>query len=135
MKVSKFDKIWLSVPELIDWDKAVGFKYALSKDSPRYYDVRIADFVETLGAKEIDKAILLRRKIFAVDRDDLPVIDRPAYCYIYAELAYQSKTYLLNNGKWYLISRYVAMETSRRRFCEHDLRGAFGRRSRKRASG
>lgn len=103
MKASKFDKIWMSVPELIDWDKAVGFKYALTKDSPRYYDVRITDFVKTLGDKEINKPILLRRKIFAVDSDDLPVIDRPAYSYIYAELAYQNKTYLISNGKWYLI--------------------------------
>lgn len=103
IKSSNLDKVWLSVPELVDWGQAVGFKYSLANNWPRVSDVRISDFMETLGEKKLDKAILMRRKIFCVDADDIPVVERPAYYYIYAEHTYQGKTYLLNNGKWYLV--------------------------------
>ncbi len=48
INAGNFEHIWLSVPDIIDWDRVVGFKYSNAKSSPRYYDIRIPDFIETL---------------------------------------------------------------------------------------
>jgi uncharacterized protein (TIGR04141 family) len=102
---NEIDKIWLSVPEIIDWNRVVGFKYSKSKNATRYSDIRIPEFIETLNNIEINKELLLRKKILCVDADDLPVLERSSYYFIYAELIIDSKIYLLNNGKWYLINQ------------------------------
>ena len=99
----QLEKIWMAVPELVDWDRAVGFKYSLSLSAPRVYDVRVPDFLEYLGEVELSKEALLRRKVYCVDADDQPIFDRPAYFFFYAEITANGKTYLLNNGKWYAI--------------------------------
>jgi uncharacterized protein (TIGR04141 family) len=103
MQAGGSERIWMAVPELVDWDKATGFKYSTSANAERVHDVRIADFIEQLNGVKVDKSLLLRRKIYCVDADHEPLFDRPAYYYIYAELILNTKTYLLNNGKWYLI--------------------------------
>ena len=103
VNASDFDKMWLAFPGIIDWDQVVGFKYSPASDAPRVHDVRLGEFIGTLGGREIDKTLLLRRKIICVDADDLPVNERAAYYYIYAELASNGKTYVLNNGSWYLV--------------------------------
>lgn len=104
IKDDEIEKIWLSVPEIIDWNRVVGFRYSMSKSAPRYYDIRMPDFIESLGDKEIDKDQLVKKKIFCVDADDLPVLDRPVYYFLYAEIAIDSEIYLLNNGKWYRVN-------------------------------
>lgn len=103
IKLSHLEKIWLAVPEIIDWDRVVGFKYSMSAKSGRVYDVSIQEFVETLGDKELDKHTLMTKKIYCVDADDAPVLDRPAYHFIYAELNHDGETYLLSNGTWYRV--------------------------------
>jgi uncharacterized protein (TIGR04141 family) len=99
-----FERIWLSVPEIIDWDRVVGFKYASAPSSSRHYDIRITDFLETFKDKKPDAENLRQRKIFCVDSEDIPVYERPAYRFIYAEVNLQSEVYVLNNGKWYKVN-------------------------------
>ena len=103
-----FDRIWLSVPEIIDWNRVVGFKYSSGTSSPRYYDIRISDFLETFKGMSPDALDLRLRKIYCVDSEDLVVYERPAYRFVYAEVNYQSDVYVLNNGKWYKISSSFA---------------------------
>lgn len=102
------DKIWLSVPEIIDWNRVVGFRYSMGKRAPRVYDVRILDFLETFKDGEVSQADLMRRKIYCVDADDNPVLDRPAYYYLYAEVERNNEVCLLNNGKWYRVETNYA---------------------------
>lgn len=96
-------KIWLSVPEIIDWNRVVGFRYSMGKRAPRVYDVRLLDFLETLKDGEVSQVDLMHRKIYCVDADDNPVLDRPAYYYLYAEVERNNEVCLLNNGKWYRV--------------------------------
>lgn len=105
INAKKTEKVWLAVPELVDWDRAVGFRYSSASSAVRYYDVKLSDFVESLQVKELQKQSLLTRKIYCVDADDLSVFERPAYYYVYAEQEHKKRTYVLNNGKWYLIER------------------------------
>jgi uncharacterized protein (TIGR04141 family) len=107
----EIEKIWLSVPGIIDWDRVVGFRYGLSIRSARFYDTRIPDFIKSIGGKDkLDKGLLERKKIYCVDADDQPVLDHAAYDYLYAEMIYNSKTYLLNGRKWYLINQDYAQQ-------------------------
>ncbi|MEX2493729.1 MAG: TIGR04141 family sporadically distributed protein [Nitrospirales bacterium] len=107
-----FERLWLSVPEIIDWDRVVGFKYSRGASSPRFYDIRMADFLETLDNIGIDIEKIRQRKIFCVDSEDCVVYERPAYRFIYAEVNHQSCVYVLNNGKWYKINRKFAKQVN-----------------------
>ena len=113
MNSGNFERVWLSVPEIIDWDRVVGFKYSSAASSPRYYDIRVSDFLETFKGEIPDAQTLRQRKIFCVDSDDFVVYERPAYRFIYAEVNYQSDVYVLNNGKWYRVSRSFAKQVNR----------------------
>ena len=109
-----FDRLWLSTSEIIDWDRVVGFRYALTPNSPRHYDLHMQQFVKTLTSKDITVAKLKSRKIHCVDSDDNPVLSRPAYRFIYAEIEDQGCVYVLNNGKWYKVSRKFSDQVARR---------------------
>ncbi len=107
-----FERVWLSVPEIIDWDRVVGFKYTGAASSPRYYDIRISEFLETFKGKTPDAQSLRQRKILCVDSDDLVVYEWPAYRFIYAEVNYQFDVYVLNNGKWYKVNHKFAEQVN-----------------------
>lgn len=104
------DRIWLSVPEIIDWDRVVGFKYSGAKKAPRYYDIRMPHFLDSLNGETVDIKKLNQRKIRCVDSDDYPVYEKTVYRYIYAEVTHESDVYILNNGKWYRVSNIFASQ-------------------------
>ena len=112
INAGNFERIWLSVPEIIDWDRVVGFKYSSAASSPRHYDIRILNFIETLKGNSTDIKKLNQRKIFCVDSDDFTVYERSVYRFIYAEVTYQSDVYILNNGKWYRVSHSFAEQVN-----------------------
>lgn len=99
------ERIWMAVPEIIDWNRVTGFRYSMGKRSPRVYDVRVLDFLETLKNREVTQSNLMQRKIYCVDADDQSVFERPAYYYLYAEIEENNDIALLNNGKWYQVER------------------------------
>jgi len=104
--------VWLSVPEIIDWNRVVGFRYSTSSYAPTYYDIRLNEFMQSLKGKELTKDRLLKRKIYGVDVDHYPVFDRPAYYFLYGEVSLGSEIYLLNNGKWYRINKQYARQVN-----------------------
>jgi uncharacterized protein (TIGR04141 family) len=108
----KTEKIWLTVPELVDWDRAVGFKYSQASSAPRFYDVKLSDFMGTLKGSDLQRATLSNRKIYCVDSDDVSLFEKPAYYYVYAEQVHNKHTYVLNNGKWYVIDKDFVSEVN-----------------------
>lgn len=99
----ELDKIWLSIPEIVDWSLVAGFRYFMGKKHPRVHDVRVPDFLETFKTETISKEKLLSRKIYCVDADDNQILNRPAYNYLYAEIPKEDHVFLLNNGNWYKV--------------------------------
>ncbi len=99
------DHIWLCTPQLIDWDRVVGFKYAFGKRAVRYHDTRIEEWLEVLGPEPIDAQTTRRRKIRCVDSDDYTVFEDTAYRFVYAEVWHEGAPYILNAGKWYAVDR------------------------------
>ncbi len=101
----QFDRLWLSTPEIINWDQVVGFRYRLTSNSPRHHDLHMQQFLKTLAPNDLSIETLKSRKIHCVDSNDNPVLSSPAYRFIYAEIEDKGCVFLLNNGKWYQVSR------------------------------
>lgn len=99
------DHIWLCAPQLIDWDRVVGFKYSSGGRAVRYHDTRIEEWLEILGPEPIDVQMTRRRKIRCVDSDDYTVFEDTVYRFVYAEIWREGTPYILNAGKWYAVDR------------------------------
>jgi uncharacterized protein (TIGR04141 family) len=97
-----FETIWVTVPEIVDWEDTYGFKY-ISPARYTKYDVNILELLDNIDG-EISVDVLKSRKIFSVDANHEVLRSWQAFRFIYAESRLDGLTYLLNNGKWYQIN-------------------------------
>jgi len=100
------EKIWMAVPDIIDWSSFECFKYGKGKKAGEFGDLWFPDF---LNEKEE------YRKKFTLEI----LKDEEAYCFfetgqeiswriyncIYAEISEEDKVYTLTNGKWYQVDK------------------------------
>src|SRR5205085_160462 len=96
-----FNRLWLSIPEIVDWMAIEGFKYKTAEAAPLHEDVHIKDFVEEVKPKsgKFTLEFLKRNEIYAVAADGVTAVeDWPVYRCIYCEIDHQNETFLLNNG-------------------------------------
>ena len=98
-----YSRLWLSIPEILDWTMIEGFKYGSLETSPLREDVRIQDYLEETKPAKIDFAFLKRRQIRAVSASGDEIDAWPLYRCLYCEIELDNDTYLLTNGKWYRI--------------------------------
>lgn len=107
--VEKFVKkdhsnLWLAIPEIIDWNLVSGFIYAGGKGvlNP---DIDLQGFLSTLNGKPVSIDLLKHRHVQCADADHKYVFKRwPVYKCLYAEIDYEGKKYILNDGKWFNVS-------------------------------
>jgi uncharacterized protein (TIGR04141 family) len=107
LRSKDLDKVWLAVPELIDWDRFAGFKYRSAKNAPIHSDLRLPEFLEEIkDPAEIDEHSLKKRyHVNAIANDtDMVVKQWTVYRCLYCELVANGDTFLLNNGRWFRIS-------------------------------
>jgi hypothetical protein len=125
LKSGDFENVWLSIPEILDWDKIRGFAYTnkreMSSDgiesgsvSPREEDLRsesedtgrvvhhtldIETFADTFRS-DASLSTMSNRKIYVVydDGSDIPY---PANKCLYAEIAARDALCILTAGSWY----------------------------------
>lgn len=98
-------KLWLTVPDIIDWNDVDGFQYANRKKDERFDDLHINDFKNFIG-KPVTLDDLHNNKVHmfssSMDKD----IERwKTYNCIYFECSNDGSTYFLSNGKWYEIDK------------------------------
>lgn len=110
---NNLQNIWLSVPEIIDWNQVAGFKYSESNREPIYYDIRVPDFLASFRNGKPSIKNIKQRSIYCVDSDYFVVFQRPAYRFIYAEIKYERDIFVLNNGKWYKVNRGFANQINK----------------------
>lgn len=89
--------VWMSIPEILDWNRTDMFK--LSSDT-------LYDDIDIIKVKaELNNAIALidlkTKRLSAVDEHGSKYKSWPLYKCIYADVIYNNKQYLLNEGKWY----------------------------------
>ena len=100
-----FTRLWLSIPEIVDWMVVEGFKYKALETAPVHEDVHISDFLAEVKPRSETYTVefLKRIEIYAVAADGNIMEDWPVYRCIYCEIDHNNETFLLNNGKWYRI--------------------------------
>jgi uncharacterized protein (TIGR04141 family) len=100
-----FDKIWMAVPEVIDWSDVKGFRYGKPKRGDLHDDLEVPAFITTLNGVPITLEILKGQNVFLIGASSDDVASKwSTYRCLYAELPVAGELFVLNNGKWYSIA-------------------------------
>lgn len=96
-------KIWLAVPELIDWSDIDGFSYTGSADISR--DIHLRDYITIVGSKALSERAMRQQRVYGHRASGEAYFGTwPVYKCVHAEITVGDKTYLLNAGEWYRIN-------------------------------
>jgi uncharacterized protein (TIGR04141 family) len=102
----KFEKIWMAIPEIIDWSDFECFKYRKSAKAEKYRDLMFPDFIEEREEHKGTFTIELLHKYEAYCFfETAPEKSWRVYDCIYAEISEGDRIYALTNGKWYQINK------------------------------
>jgi uncharacterized protein (TIGR04141 family) len=107
LRTRNLDRLWLAVPEMMDWEGLAGFRYRNSKRAALYPDIHVNTFLDSIeDPADIDDFILKRRHhVQAIAADNDAVVRQwPVYRCLYCEVNYRGETYLLNNAHWFRIA-------------------------------
>lgn len=116
IKNNHLDKVWMAVPELVDWSDVSGFAYKNDKDDLKD-DIILSEFISHLPESEKNNLGLdaFNRWIycFGASSDELKY-QWKAYNCLYCEIQDEAKkkTYLLSNGKWYEVENDFAKQVN-----------------------
>lgn len=102
----RFDRLWLAVPDRIDWGEVDGFKFSESNRVNTAPDLQFADLLDQLrDPASLTVSQLKSKKAFCFAHDHLKPIHRwSAYQCVCFEVDDGNETYLLSGGKWYRIA-------------------------------
>lgn len=99
----KSPKVWMAVPDVIEWEKISGFKYS-GKDIHNDIDIDIVCTRLKTTLSHIDQ--LKNKYITAIRADNDECYAKwSAYKCLYAELEYNGTAYCLNKGHWFCIDK------------------------------
>jgi uncharacterized protein (TIGR04141 family) len=107
LKAKRLDRMWLAIPEMMDWEGLAGIRYRASKVAPLHSDMHVSAFLESLEDPADLREYTLKQQchIRAIGNDNDAVIRTwTVYRCLYCEVSEGSETYLLNNGRWFRIA-------------------------------
>jgi uncharacterized protein (TIGR04141 family) len=119
IKRGDLERLWLTIPQIIDWSVVEGFKYRHAADAPIHGDVHLNTFREQLRDLQGLTADDLRHQyVIAMSHEGENEIDAwPIYRCLYCEIDQGSDTYLLTNGHWYKVgTAFLQRVTEARNF-------------------
>lgn len=107
--------IWLAIPEVIQWEHIQGFAYKKTAYNPKkpstvwYQDLDLEEWLSVTNPEgDFNADKLKTRKIYVYWLDETPITTWSVYRCLNAELDFQGKKYILNDGNWYNIeSKFV----------------------------
>lgn len=114
---ARLTKIWLAVPEVLDWEEVEGFAFThggrnIRRAGPILYGdldleewLRVVDLGESITLKH-----LTQRRIFQLFKDARPPASWAVYRCLNAEIDLGIKKYILNDGAWYCIDQNYVSE-------------------------
>ena len=101
-----YDKLWMAIPEIIDWANFDCFKYGASKKGEEYRDLQILDFINEHKEYKGEFTLELLKGFEAYCYfESLPEKSWRIYDCIYVEISERDRVYTLTNGKWYQINK------------------------------
>lgn len=101
----KPEKMWLTVPEILDWQDHGGFKFSMrKKDDDLFDDVYIAKFKESIGG-QVDLEDMLDSMLYRFSQSNEYSSEHwRIFDCIYFEYSKDNETYFLTGGKWYSVN-------------------------------
>src|SRR5579863_6364804 len=109
------EKIWMAVPEVIDWAGIDGFRYIREKRAAALHDdLDVDDFLKALADEELTLDALKKKYVFMISTTAGEMVARwPVFRCMYAEVSSDGKLYVLNNAKWYEVAATFAEEVQK----------------------
>ncbi len=107
-----FSKVWTAVPEVIEWENILDFRYRKTKTG--YDDIEIKNVVELFPNEIIPNIDSLKnRQVYAMSLDSIETLYKwKIYNCIIAEIEYKDDAYCLNFGKWYKVNKSFVTSTN-----------------------
>lgn len=108
-------KIWLSVPEVLEWTLVSGFRYAGWRDKEVVDDIFMPDFLARYpDLADLTSERLKTAKVQCIGGEtDRPMRAWRLYDCIYAEVEDKQTLHLLNGGEWYRVDRDFVAQVNR----------------------
>ncbi|MCC7537514.1 MAG: TIGR04141 family sporadically distributed protein [Deltaproteobacteria bacterium] len=102
-------RMWMSAPELLDWERLEGFRYKDGETEPLRPDLKVKEFLDEFwdrAPKPITVPLLRSRRILAYDANGgYAYSPWSAYQCFYFEVEHGGQTYLLSSGRWFRIEK------------------------------
>jgi uncharacterized protein (TIGR04141 family) len=105
LRQGEFDRMWLAVPERIEWQNVDGFSYRSAENAAQHPDIHLSTFIDSLRepATITIEAIKSRYRVYARSDNGDTIYEWPIYHCLYAEVEHNAKQYLLNSSTWYQV--------------------------------
>lgn len=108
-----YSNLWLSIPQIINWDTVKGFIYTNGKKA-LHPDININGFLSTIDDDTpVTMELLKSRRVYCADEDHNYVYESwPIHKCIYAEIDHKNNKYILNDAKWFKVSEGFVSKTN-----------------------
>ena len=124
----EFDKVWLAIPEVIDWASFKTLIIGKKIDDNDYNDIDMNVFMKLYPEEKILSFDKIKEKnIKVISKDDEEIKSWKASNCIVGNIEFEDETYAINGGKWYKIntefvneinSAYNALKLSKMEFVD-----------------
>ncbi|MDI5838357.1 TIGR04141 family sporadically distributed protein [Shewanella xiamenensis] len=102
----QFDDVWISPPEIINYDDFSGFIYKFKKGCCQCFHSEL-DLEVYIAEAKIKKPVniesLKRKEIRIFNSNEQDIGGWPIYQCMNSEVVYENETYILNDGRWYRV--------------------------------
>lgn len=105
--------LWLSIPQIINWDTVKGFIYA-NGNKVLHPDINLNGFLATVNDDTpITLELLKQRRVYCADEDhNFVYASWPIHKCLYAEIDYTENKYILNDAKWFKVGGDFVTKTN-----------------------
>ena len=117
---------WLAIPDVINWDQVVGFRYGRRERDSVFSDIHLRDFLDTVSDDEsITTDLLRRRVVYAVNEDQFEIQRWPVYRCLHCEISHEGQSYVMSGGNWFRINVSFSEEVEAYYRSISDFNGEF----------
>lgn len=108
---NELDLVWLSIPELVNWEEIQTIRYTPKGDD--YYDLEVKTLLSDVYLDEsVNLELLNTKRVYAFNNLGINIDSWSVYRCLCAEVENGGKQYILTNGQWYLIEDLFAQEVN-----------------------
>lgn len=107
-----YSHMWLSIPEVIDWNLVAGFIYTGGK-KVLHPDINLESFLATVKDGTLSMSLIKQRHVHCADADHNYVFKHwSIFKCLYAEIDHEDRKYILNAGTWFKVDTDFVEQTN-----------------------